>query len=171
MRFLRRQCTFFAVLHRGLIALLINLALRHPHGFAVERRVVEQLGCADVVDDGEPELAVLLRDARAAPDDLLEIHHRVDRLEQHDVAAGGRIHAGGQHLRGGQDDRHVLLGVLEVIQVAASDLFFIRYHPGDVVGMLFHQVGIAACQAHCACPGRVPGPRRRRWSCPCGWCA
>jgi len=71
--------------------------LRGEGGIAVERRVCEVArGGACVVEDVEPELAVVVAHARAAPDDLLELDHRVDKAHEHDVAAGGRIEASGE---------------------------------------------------------------------------
>ena len=72
---------------------------------AVEVRVGEQpRGGAGVVEDVEEELAVVVAHAGAAADDLLELGHGVDHADQHDVLAGRHVHAGGQQLRGGEDD-------------------------------------------------------------------
>ena len=75
------------------------------HRIAVEVRVGEQRGGPLEVHDGEEELVVVLVDARAAADDLLELGHRLDALVEHDQLAGLRIDAGGHQLRGRGDDR------------------------------------------------------------------
>ena len=101
---------------------------------AVEVRVGEQAGGrAGVVEDVEPELAVVVADAGAAADDLLELGHGADHAGQHDVLAGGGIHAGGEQLRGGEDDRRAGLHVLEAARVAAADVAFVGGDPADVV--------------------------------------
>ena len=61
-------------------------------------------GRAGVIDDVEPELAVVVAQARAAADDLLELAHGPDDAGQHDVLAGRRINTGRQQLRGREDD-------------------------------------------------------------------
>ena len=78
-------------------------------------RIAEVVVRLHEVVDREVILAVIK--ARAAPDDLLELDHRVDRAHQHDVADVARIHAGRELLRGGQDGRDGLLVVLKVPQV------------------------------------------------------
>jgi hypothetical protein len=80
----------------------------------------EQPGGALEVHDGEVELVVVLADARAASDDLLELGHGVDGLIQHDELAGFRIDAGGQQLGGGGDDRIRLVVVDEVGQLGLA---------------------------------------------------
>ena len=76
----------------------------------VESWVGKQLGGLLEIEDGEVELAEILPDARATPDDLLELGHRLDGLVQHDHPAGLCVHAGGHQLRGGDDDRIALFG-------------------------------------------------------------
>ena len=51
-----------------------------------------------------------------AADDLLELDHRIDRSQQHDVAHIARIHAGREFLRRGQDGRDDFFVVLKVTQ-------------------------------------------------------
>ena len=65
-------------------------ALRLDGRIAVEVGIGEQAGGrAGVVEDVEVELAVVVPDARAAADDLLELGHRVDDPRQHDVLQVG----------------------------------------------------------------------------------
>ena len=72
----------FRLLHP---AAFVNFLLGGEGGIAVEGRVGEVArGGAGVVEDVEPELAVIIPDARAAPDDLLELGHRLDGLVEHD---------------------------------------------------------------------------------------
>ena len=63
------------------------------------------------------EVILAVVEPRAAPDDLLELDHRIDRAHQHDVADVAGIHAGRELLRGGQDGRDGLLVVLKIAQV------------------------------------------------------
>ena len=91
-----------------------DLLLRDPRRIAVEVRIGEQpRGRAGVVEDVEPELAVVVADPGAAADDLLELAHRADDARQHDVLAGRRVDAGRQQLRGGQDRRRFGVDVLK----------------------------------------------------------
>ena len=83
------------------------------------------------VVDREVVLAVV--EPRAAPDDLLELDHRVDRPHQHDVADVAGIHAGRELLRGGQDRRDGLLVVLEVAQVLLAERAVVGGHALAVV--------------------------------------
>ena len=83
------------------------------------------------VVDREVVLAVV--EPRAAPDDLLELDHRIDRAHQHDVADVAGIHAGRELLRGGQDRGDGLLVVLEVAQVLFAQLAVVGRHPLAVV--------------------------------------
>ena len=52
------------------------------------------IGRAAEINQREIELLRVLVNARAAPDDLLELGHRADRPVKHDQAAGLGIHAG-----------------------------------------------------------------------------
>ena len=80
-------------------AVFVNFLLRGEGGIAVEGRVGKiTRGRAGVIEDVEPELAVVVADARAAPDDLLELDHRVDETHEYDIATGGRVEAGGEQL-------------------------------------------------------------------------
>ncbi len=114
----------------------VNFLLRGEGGIAVEGRVGEVArGRAGVVEDVEPELAVVVAHPRAAPDDLLELDHRVDEAHEHNVAAGGRVEAGGEQLRGGEYDRRARLHVLKPLQVAAPDVAFVGRDAADVIGV------------------------------------
>ena len=75
-----------------------GLGLVDLHRVAVEVRVGEERGGPLEVHDGEEELVVVLVDARAAADDLLELGHRLDALVEHDQLAGLGIDAGGHQL-------------------------------------------------------------------------
>ena len=118
------------------LAVFVNLLLGGEGGVAVEGRVGEVArGGAGVVEDVEPELAVVVPDARAAPDDLLELDHRVDEAHEHDVAAGGRVEAGGEQLRRGEDDGRARLHVLKPLHVAAPDVALVGGDAADVIGV------------------------------------
>ena len=71
--------------------------------------------CLHEVVDREVVLAVV--EPRAAPDDLLELGHRVDRAHQNDIADVARIHAGRKLLRRSQNGRDGFLVVLKVPQM------------------------------------------------------
>ena len=98
---------------------------------AVPLRVAEVMVRLHEVVDREVVLAVV--EPRAAPDDLLELDHRVDRAHQHDVADVAGIHAGRELLRGGQDGRDGLLVVLEVPQVLVAQRAVVGRHALAVV--------------------------------------
>ena len=131
----------------GGFAVFVDFLFRDPDRIAVEVRIGEQpRGRAGVVDDVEPELAVVVADARAAPDDLLEFAHRADDAREHDVLAGRRINAGRQQLRRREDHRRLRFDVLEAAEVAAPDVPFVRRHAADVIGILRHEVGVEIAQ-------------------------
>ena len=124
-------------------ALPIDHVLYHRRGVAVECGVGEECaGGAGIVDDVEVQLPVVVAQPGAAADDLLELHHRADHPRKHHVLAGGRAHAGGEQLRGGQDHRTERLDVLKAAQVAAPGISLVRGYPAHVVGELPHQVGV-----------------------------
>ena len=87
---------------------------------AVEVRVGKEAGGALEIHDGEPGLAVVLEDAGATADDLLEGGHGLDALVEDDELAGLGIHAGVQQLGGGDDDRIAAFGQDEVIQLGLA---------------------------------------------------
>ena len=82
------------------------------HGRTVPRRVVELVARAHEVVDGE--VVLLVEEPRAAPHDLLELHHRVDGAHQHDVPHVPRVNARRELLRRGEDNRELLFVVLEL---------------------------------------------------------
>ena len=135
--------------------MFVNLLLGGEGGVAVEGRVGEVAGGgAGVVEDVEAELAVVVADAGAAADDLLELDHGVDQAHQHDVAAGGGVEAGGQELGRGEDDGRAGLDVLEALHVAAADVAFVGGDTADVVGNGVVDAGLLHCW-----DGRRPGRR------------
>ena len=71
---------------------------------AVPFRVAEMQVRLHEVVDGEVVLAVVK--PCAAPDDLLELDHAIDRAHQNDVADVAGINAGRELLRGGQNRRN-----------------------------------------------------------------
>jgi hypothetical protein len=120
-----------------------QLFLGHTYGVAVERGIGEQTRRrARVVDDVEPELPVVVADTGAAPDDLLELAHRAHHAGEHDVLAGGHVHARGEQLRRGHDRRHQRVHVLEPAEVAPADLALVGGDAADVVRVLPHQVRV-----------------------------
>jgi hypothetical protein len=86
-------------------ARLVDLLRDDGLGRSVEVRILEQLGCARVVDDLEAQLVLVGLETGAAADDLLEVDDRADRLEEHDVLHGRQIDPGGEQLRGCRDHR------------------------------------------------------------------
>ncbi len=97
---------------------------------------------ASIVEDGEVELAVVLADARTTANDLLEIGHRADDAEEHDVLDHRRIDASGQQLRGGENDGCLGLDILKRRQISFANIMLIGGDTDDVVGILAHQVGV-----------------------------
>ncbi len=97
-------------------------------------------GAPGVIEDREPELAVVRPHARAAPNDLLELDHGVHHPRDGDVPARRDIDARGQELRGRHDDRRGALDVLELAQVPAPDVALVSYHANHVVGMLADEI-------------------------------
>ena len=123
-------------------------------GDAVEVGVCELLGGgARVVDDVERELAVVGSQSRAASDDLLELGHRADDPGQHDVLARWSVDAGGQQVRGGQDDGRSRLHVLEPGPVSVADMTLVRSDPAHIVGVFLDQIGVELGEraAHLQC--------------------
>ena len=115
----------------------VHLLFGDPHRIAVEGRIgKEPRGGAGVVENVEPELAVVIPDARPAPDDLLELAHRADDAGQHDVLASRRIDAGREHLRCREDRGHLGVDVLKAAQMATADVAFIGRDAADIVRIL-----------------------------------
>ena len=103
-------------------------------------------GRSGVVQDVEIELAVVLPNPGAPPDDLLELAHGVNDAHDDDVFAGRRVYPGGEQLGGGENDRRGGFQLLKPAQVAASDPAFVGGHTGDVVRILFDQILIEVRQ-------------------------
>jgi hypothetical protein len=89
------------------------------------------LGGSGVIDDGEPGL-LRFQQPRSPADDLLELHHRVNRTRQHDVLAGGNIHAGAQQPRCCNDHRRSVLRIAESAESASPFRAFLGNNPLDV---------------------------------------
>ena len=92
------------------------------------------------------KLAVVVADTGAPPDDLLELRHAANHASQYDVFAGGRINAGGQQLRGGEDRGDVGVYVLEATEVPTPDVALVGCHPTDVVRILGDEVAVEVRQ-------------------------
>ena len=131
------------------------LAVLRLDRFAVPFRIVEVVVRLHEVVDREVVLAVV--EPRAAPDDLLELDHRIDRAHQHDVAHVARIDAGRELLRRGQDGRDGLLVVLEVAQVLVAERAVVGRHALAVVRVA---AGLHLVDRGRAPPARDPGWRR-----------
>ena len=56
--------------------------------------------------------------------------------------AGGRINAGGQQLRGGEDRWNVSVYVLEATEVPTPDVALVGCHPTDVVRILGDEIAV-----------------------------
>src|SRR5262245_52861042 len=75
------------------------LLLGDPRRFAIERPVSEQpCSRTGVVENVEPQFAVVIAHARAAPNDLLKFTHRADDPSKNNVLARWRVHARCQEL-------------------------------------------------------------------------
>lgn len=57
----------------------------YPHGVSIEVWVLEMTRDTHEINDLEGGLALLGVEARPPADDLLELHHRADRSEDHDI--------------------------------------------------------------------------------------
>ena len=124
-------------------SVFVNFLLSGKGGIAVEGRVGKiARGRTGVIENVEPELAVVIAHARAAPDDLLELGHGIDETHKNDVAAGGRIEAGGEQLRGGEDDGRARLHVLKPLHVTTPNVAFVSGDAADVIGKLLDEVGV-----------------------------
>ena len=100
----------FSLADGGDVPLPVDLLFGDPHRIVVEGRIgKEPRGGAGVVENVEPELAVVIPDAGPAPDDLLELAHRADDAREHDVLASRRIDAGREQLRCREDRRRTLV--------------------------------------------------------------
>jgi hypothetical protein len=79
------------------------------------------------------EIVLAVIKSRTAPDDLLELDHRIDRPQQHDVANVAGVHAGRELLRGGQNTENSFLVILKISQVLFSQSTIIGRHPLAVI--------------------------------------
>ena len=61
-------------------------------------RIIKKLGSLSKIHDRKRILVVGFIDPRSAPDDLLELSHRLDALVEHNYFAGLCIHPSGQQL-------------------------------------------------------------------------
>ena len=102
-------------------------------GLAVPLRITEMMVRLHEVVDREVVLAIVK--PGAAPDDLLELDHRVDRAHQDNVTNVAGVHTGGELLRGGQDGRNGLFVVLEIAQVLLAQGTVVGRDPLAVVGI------------------------------------
>jgi len=80
------------------------------------------------------EVVLAVIQPRAAPDDLLELDHRVHGPHQHDVAHVAGVHPGGEFLRRGQDGGQRVFVVLKLAQVLLAQLAVVGGHAHAVVG-------------------------------------
>src|ERR1039458_7796514 len=115
-----------------------------------KRRIAVELGIgkeprstSGVIQDVKKQFAVVVPHARPAPDDLLELAHRIHGSHEHDILAGLNVHAGREHLGRGDDDRRLLFQFHEAAQIAATNVALIRNHAHDVIGMLLGEVAVA----------------------------
>ena len=86
-------------------------------------------------------LAVLLIDARAATDDLLELGHGLDALVEHNQLAGLCVNACCQQLGCRGDDGIARLRIDEIVEFCLS-LRIIAGDPHDIAVVLRDQIGI-----------------------------
>ncbi len=96
----RRSSVRHPAVHPAAPADSSGLGFVDLHRVAIEVGIGKQRGGPLEVHDGEEELVVVLVDAGAAADDLLELGHGVDAAVEHDEVAGLGIDAGGHELRG-----------------------------------------------------------------------
>ena len=122
----------------GVLATL--LARFRLQRLAVPFRIAEMVVRLHEVVDGEVVLAIVK--PCAAPDDLLELDHGVDRAHQDDVANVAGIHAGREFLRGGQNRRDGLFVVLKVPEMLVAEFAIVGGDPLAIirVGARLHLV-------------------------------
>ncbi len=135
---------FFA----GRVSVVVNLLLSDNCRIAVELGIGKQASGLSVVEDVEEVFAVIVAEAGAAANDLLELDHRIDDAGQDDVLAGGGINARSQQLGTGENDRRpgVRFHVLEFAQVPQAHVAFVRGHTADVIGVLPGKIGVQVVQ-------------------------
>ena len=121
------------------LACRVHFLDRHQSRFAVEIGIGEKArGTAGVIEDVEKELAVIVLDAGAAADDLLEFGHGIDGAGDHDVLAGLNVYASGQQLRSSDNRWSGGLKFHEAVEMAAPGFAFVRRDARQ------HNPGIAA---------------------------
>ena len=115
---------------------------------AVEVRVGEQAGGpAGVVEDVEEQLAVIVADAGAPADDLLELGHGVDDPQPGPCSCrSGTSTPVVSICEVVRMTGRLRLQVLEAAQVAAADVALVGDDPAHVIGVLLHQVGVEVVQ-------------------------
>ncbi len=79
------------------------------------------------------EVILTVVKSRAAPDDLLEFDHGIDRAHQHDVADVARVHARRKLLRRGQNGGDSLFIVLKIAQMLLTQVAIIRRDPLAII--------------------------------------
>src|SRR5665213_119781 len=103
-------------------------------------RLTVPLGIAEVMmrphEIVDREVVLPIIKPRPAPDDLLELDHRVDGAHQHDVADVARVHAGREFLRCSQDRGDGLFVILKVPQVLLTKRAIVGRHPLAIVRVL-----------------------------------
>ena len=123
---------------------LVNL-----HRLAVKLGIIEEAGGVAEIHDREMGFIEIGAQARAAADNLLELGHGVDHRVQDDQVTGLGVDAGGQHLRGGGDDRVLFIGVDEIVQLLPA-VFAVAgdaHHIAVVIGR-FAANGVDQLAAH-----------------------
>src|SRR5262249_125888 len=120
------------------------------HRLAVPLWIVEVLVRFYKVVDRE--VVLVIEQARAAPDDLLELDHGSDRPQQYDVANVACVHAGRQLLRRSQDRWNSLLLVLKRPQPLLAQRTVVSRHANAVVRIaaLLHLIDQVANQRRMA---------------------
>ena len=91
------------------------------------------VGLHEVIDR---EVVLAVEEPGAAPNNLLELDHLLNRSHQHDVTDVPCVHTGREFPRRGQNRGDGLLVVLERSQVLLADLTIVGGHAGTVIRML-----------------------------------
>ena len=89
--------------------------------------------CLHKIINSEVVLAVI--QPRAAPNDLLELDHRIHGPHEHDIAHIARVHPSGELLRCGQDGGDGFFVVLKLAQPLLAQSAVLRGHPLAIVGV------------------------------------
>ena len=111
---------------RRSVAFAINFFLGNELGVAVEF-LVGKVACrrASVVEDVKVEFPIVLAEAGAAPDDLLELGHGADDANEHDVLNHRCIDTGAEELGRGEDDGGFGFEFLETTEMSLADGLFV----------------------------------------------